>query len=153
MHLFFPDLRGFVKLPNTLDVCNFILELLYFLIYFQRDYSLLNLEIVANANSCRNISIFLLSKLKFCCGNNSREELSKGGIYMRKYGSFQKSVNLIYERYLNSCSVRSRVPRHKVLRPSTAKFWNARWFYSDYANLIIWKSAFIFRFRLRAVVH
>ena len=34
-----------------------------------------NLEIAANSNSCRNISIFLLNKLNFCCRN-----------YMRKYG-------------------------------------------------------------------
>ena len=45
---------------------------------FHRNYSFLNLEIVANSNSCRNISIFLLNKLNFCCRNYSREETIQG---------------------------------------------------------------------------
>ena len=60
---------------------------------FRRNYSFLNLEIVANSNSCHNISIFYLVNRNFCCGKYSREEsihgrkLFKGGNYMRKYGS------------------------------------------------------------------
>ena len=38
------------------------------------NYSFFNLEIVANLDSCRNISFFV-SKLNFCCGSYSREEI------------------------------------------------------------------------------
>ena len=38
------------------------------------NYSYLNLEIVANSNSCCNISIFYLINGFFCCGNYSRAE-------------------------------------------------------------------------------
>ena len=46
---------------------------------FQGNYwFFFNLEIVANSNSCNNISFFLLNKLKFSCGNYSREKITQG---------------------------------------------------------------------------
>ena len=45
---------------------------------FRKNYSFLNLEIVANSNSCRNISNFSLNKLILCYRNYSREESIQG---------------------------------------------------------------------------
>ena len=51
-----------------------IFEISLLIRYRISSYSFLNIEIVANSNSCRTISIFLPIKLNFCCGNYSREE-------------------------------------------------------------------------------
>ena len=54
---------------------------------FQGNYSFLNLEIVSNSNSCRNIS-------SFCCGKTIQWwKLFKGGNYMRKYGRLKLQKN------------------------------------------------------------
>ena len=45
------------------------------------NYSFLNLKIVVNSNSCRNISIFYLTNWIFAV------ETIQGGNYMRKYGT------------------------------------------------------------------
>ena len=44
----------------------------------------MNLEIVVDSKSCRNISIFYLIKWSFFCGNYSRVK-ARGENYMRKY--------------------------------------------------------------------
>ena len=51
-----------------------IFEVSLLIRYRISSYSFLNMEIVANSNNCRTISIFLPIKLNFCCGNYSREE-------------------------------------------------------------------------------
>ena len=84
LHLFFPDWQGFVKLPHSLDVCNVNLELPYFLIYFPRNYSFLDLEIVANSNSCRNISISYVVNWIFAAETIQGRKIFKGGIYSRQ---------------------------------------------------------------------
>ena len=60
---------------------------------FWWNYSFWNWEIVANSNSCPNISVFLLSKPNSFFKNYSREETNQGGKYKRKYGSHRKMRN------------------------------------------------------------
>ena len=77
-------MKHFLQLGTFLE---FQIIFLYYRISsysFRENYSFLNLEIVANSNSCHNISIFLLNKLNFCCGN-----------YMRKYGSHSIQLNCL----------------------------------------------------------
>ena len=77
-------MKHFLQLGTFLE---FQIIFLYYRISsysFRENYSFLNLEIVANSNSCHNISFFLLNKLNFCCGN-----------YMRKYGSHSIQLNCL----------------------------------------------------------
>ena len=53
---------------------------------FQGNYSFSNLKIVANLNSCRNISIFYLINWFFAAETIQGRKLIKDGNYMRKYG-------------------------------------------------------------------
>ena len=57
------------------------------------NYSLWNLEIAANSNSCSNISIFDLVNQIFAAETIQGRKLFKGGNYMRKYSSHRKVKN------------------------------------------------------------
>ena len=61
---------------------------------FHRSYSFLNLEIIANSNSCRNISIFYLINWIFAARTIQRRKLFKGRNYMRKYGMYSYTCAL-----------------------------------------------------------
>ena len=52
---------------------------------FRENYSFLNLEIVANSNSFRDISIFYFVNWIFAVETIQGRKLFKGGSYMRKY--------------------------------------------------------------------
>ena len=56
----------------------------------RRNYSFLNLEIMPNLNSCRNISIFYLIHWIFAAKTIQGRKLFKGGNYMRQYGRLKK---------------------------------------------------------------
>ena len=66
---------------------------------FHGNYSFLNLEILANWNSCHNISIFYLNnKMKFCYGNYSRAETLWVNTVPKS--SFYHAKAIIYSIYL-----------------------------------------------------
>ena len=67
---------------------------------FRGSYSILNLQIVANSNSCRNISFLHLINWIFAAETIQGRKLFKGGNYMRKYGkhsfvAFLENLNFI----------------------------------------------------------
>ena len=86
----------------------------YFHVSFHRNYSFLNSEIVANSNSCRNISIFYLINLLFDAeaiqgGNYSRvEQKQKSNLYLLLVLSLSMFLFLItfiffYRYFQSSC--------------------------------------------------
>ena len=54
---------------------------------FRKNYSFLNLEIVANSNSCRNIVIFYLINVIFAAEIIQGRKIFKSGNHMRKYST------------------------------------------------------------------
>ena len=84
--------RFFLATSVVFCCCDFLDLLLenVFLIcitVFPHIVSFLNLEIVANSNSCRNISIFYLINWIFGTETIQGRKLFKGGNYMRKYST------------------------------------------------------------------
>ena len=84
LHILFPC---HIKLFNVLVMMSWKHTYRISSYSFRGNYSFLNLEIVANSNSCRNIYIFYLINWFFAAETIQGRKLFKGGNYMRKYGT------------------------------------------------------------------
>ena len=62
----------------------------------------LNLDIVVNSNSCRNISFFHLINWIFAAETIQGRKLFKSGNYMRKYGNYSCILRQMFFRILKS---------------------------------------------------
>ena len=92
---------------------------------FRGNYSFLNLETVANSNSCHNISFLYLIKLNFCFRNYSSCSSLPLGEKVRRYQG------------LRSFHIGMKYHKWKHIPKATVKPFSFKW---PFENTVIWPS-------------
>ena len=82
---------------------------------FRKNYSFLNLEIVANSNSCRNIVIFYLINVIFAAEIIQGRKIFKSGNHMRKYSTQNWSGHVFLSKYFKIRCWKSKLDIHAII--------------------------------------